>query len=293
MVSKYAAMESGQGAGGENAGVDSLKNNIEDIKKELIEVREAKKIQSQAYSTLMEARQKVMGDVPKMFEERETINAQIREKIMERNTLRDEFNTRQRAFQSYLNEARALRAERARLERDAREKEWEERRKSEMPDEGPKALPFTDDLTYLDNMLSHLKALLPKEAESEEKKGEDTSVANAPAGNLVLMSKDKREEEFFFAPTKKKQLKKKGAAKAKPLVHSMETLSFFEKYKVPPPPDATAVPEAITTVEGKVKEFKEKQKKEVEKMKKKGEGKDKEEEDAPEDAKAEAPAEDA
>merc|ERR1719258_277965 len=69
MVSKYAAMESGQG-GGENAGVDSLKNNIEDIKKELVEVREAKKIQSQAYSTLMEARQKVMGDVPKMFEER-------------------------------------------------------------------------------------------------------------------------------------------------------------------------------------------------------------------------------
>jgi len=47
---------------------------------------------------------KVMGDVPKMFEERETINAQIREKIMERNTLRDEFNTRQRAFSAYLNE---------------------------------------------------------------------------------------------------------------------------------------------------------------------------------------------
>merc|ERR1719281_1584251 len=129
MVSKYAAME---GQTPENTGVDSMKNNIEDIKKELIEVREAKKIQSQAYSTLMEARQKVMGDVPKMFEEREKINGLIREKIMERNTLRDEFNTRQRAFSAYLNEARALRAERARLERDAREKEWEERRKSEM-----------------------------------------------------------------------------------------------------------------------------------------------------------------
>merc|ERR1719379_2953123 len=292
MVSKYAAMEGASG-NPDNSGVDSMKNSIEDIKKELIEVREAKKIQSQAYSTLMEARQKVMGDVPKMFEERETINAKIREKIMERNALRDEFNTRQRAFSAYLNEARALRAERARLERDAREKEWEERRKSEMPDEGPKALPFTDDLTYLDNMLTHLKALLPKEAADEEKKGEDTSVANAPAGNLVLMQKNQREEEFFFAPTKKKQLKKKGAAKAKPLVHSMETLSFFEKYKVAPPPDATAVPEAITAVEGKVKEFKEKQEKEVAKMKKKEEGKDKEEEDAAEDAKPEAAAEDA
>merc|ERR550537_1098670 len=237
--------------------------------------------QSQAYSTLMEARQKVMGDVPKMFEERETINAKIREKIMARNTLRDEFNTRQRAFSAYLNEARALRGERARLEREAREKDWEERRKSEMPDEGPKALPFADDLTYLDNMLSHLKALLPKEAADEEKKVEDTSVANAPAGNLVLMSKNQREEEFFFAPTKKKQLKKKGSSKAKPLVHSMETIGFFDKYGVPPPPDATAVPEAVTAVEGKVKEYQEKQKKEVEKMKKKQEGKEDKIEDDP------------
>merc|ERR1719395_178830 len=256
MVSKYAAME---GAAPESTGVDSMKNSIDDIKKELIEVREAKKIQSQAYSTLMEARQKVMGDVPKMFEERETINAKIREKIMERNALRDEFNGKQRLFSAYLTEARALRAERARLEREQREKDWDERRKAEMPDEGPKALPFADDLTYLDNMLTHLKALLPKEAADEEKKVEDTSVANAPAGNLVLMSKNQREEEFFFAPTKKKQLKKKGGTKAKPLVHSMETLSFFEKYKVPPPADSSAVPEAITTVEAKVTEYKEKQ----------------------------------
>merc|ERR1719421_2664017 len=81
-----------EGAGGGETGeVDSMKNNIDDIKAELNEVREAKKIQSAAYSKLMEARQKVMGDVPKMFEEREAINAKIREKIQERNALRDEF----------------------------------------------------------------------------------------------------------------------------------------------------------------------------------------------------------
>merc|ERR1719146_306416 len=93
MVTKYAQMEGA--TGGETGEVDNMKNNIDDIKAELTEVREAKKIQSQAYSKLMEARQKVMGDVPKMFEEREAINAKIREKIQERNTLRDEFNTLQ------------------------------------------------------------------------------------------------------------------------------------------------------------------------------------------------------
>merc|ERR1719451_186248 len=113
--------------------------------------------------------------------------------------------------------------------------------------------------------MNYLKSHLPKEAD-EEKKVADTPVVNAPAGNLVLISKDKREEEFFFAPTKKKQLKKKGpGAKAKPIVHSMETIGFFDKYGVPPPPDASAVPEAITAVEAKVTEYKEKQAKEVKK----------------------------
>merc|ERR1719191_2261894 len=128
MVTKLQQVE---GAGGGETGEgDSMKNNIDDIKAELTEVREAKKIQSQAYSRLMEARQKVMGDVPKMFEEREAINAQIREKIQERNTLRDDFNAKQRLFSTYLNEARQIRNDKARLEREQREKEWEERRRS-------------------------------------------------------------------------------------------------------------------------------------------------------------------
>merc|ERR1719506_2315854 len=81
MVTKLQQVEGN--TGGDTGDVDNMKNNIDDIKAELTEVREAKKIQSQAYSKLMEARQKVMGDVPKMFEEREAINAKIREKIQE------------------------------------------------------------------------------------------------------------------------------------------------------------------------------------------------------------------
>merc|ERR1711869_92349 len=142
-----------------------------------------------------------------------------------------------------------------------------ERRKAELPDECQKALPFAEDLQYLENMMNYLKSHVPKEAVDEEKKEENAAPTNPPAGNLVLVSKDKREEEFFFAPTKKKQLKKKGAGgKAKPIVHSMETIGFFDKYGVPPPPDNSAVPEAITAVEAKVKEYQEKQAKEVKKM---------------------------
>ena len=43
-----------------------------------------------------------MGDVPGLFEEREKINASIREKIQERNAERDEFRKQERAFNDYL-----------------------------------------------------------------------------------------------------------------------------------------------------------------------------------------------
>merc|ERR550537_1593662 len=283
MVSKYAAMEASAGPGD----VGSLKDGIQDIQKQLGELRDAKKLQSQAYSKLMEARQKVMGDVPAMFEEREKVNASIREKIQERNAQRDEFNKLQREYTGYLNEVRALRGERARIEREERQKEWDAQKKLDVDDAGPAALPFAEDLQYLDNIKKYLTSNLAPEAKKaeEEKK---TQVPDAVGGHMVLMGKNSREEEFFFAPTKTKNLKKKGPGKAKPIVHSMETLSFFDKYKLPTPADSAAIPAALEAVVAKIAEFKAKQEKKVEEDKKKAEKKAKGEEEP-----ADAPAEEA
>jgi uncharacterized coiled-coil DUF342 family protein len=270
MVSKYQQMESNMGPTGE---VGSMKDNITDLQKQLAELRDAKKLQSQAYSKLMEARQKVMGDVPGLFEEREKINASIREKIQERNAERDEFRKQERAFNDYLGKVRELRGKRAKLEREARQAEWDETRKAEKEAEGPPPLPFAEDLQYLENITKYLQPFLPKEAEKEEDKKE--KVPDAIGGHMVLMSKESREDEFFYAPTKKKQLKKKGGdgKKAKPIVHSMEALSFFDKYKLPTPADSAAVPATLEAVEAKVKEFKAKQEKKIEEDKKKAEKK--------------------
>ena len=48
-------------------------------------------------------------------------------------------------------------------------------------------------------MIGHLKALLPKEAEAEDKKEADTSAASAPAGNLVsaLRTRMNNIEQYF------------------------------------------------------------------------------------------------
>merc|ERR1719218_283801 len=187
MVSKYQAMESNMGPSGE---VGTMKDSVTDIQKQLQELRDAKKLQSQAYSKLMEARQKVMGDVPGLFEEREKINASIREKIQERNAERDEFRKLEREFNAYLSQVRELRGKRAKLEREARQAEWDEKRKEE---KGPPPLPFAEDLQYLENITKYLQSHMPKEAEKvEEKKAEVP--ADAGAGHMVLMRKEDREE---------------------------------------------------------------------------------------------------
>ena len=107
---------------------------------------------------------------------------------------------------------------------------------------------------YLENIMKYLQQHMPKEAEKEEEK-KAVVPTDAAAGHMVLMSKGDREEEFFYAPTKKKQLKKKGGdgKKAKPIVHSMEALSFFDKYKLPTPEDSAAVPATLEAVEAKVR----------------------------------------
>jgi len=271
MVDKFAAMESNLGVDGS---VDGMKGSVADIQKELTELFEAKKLQSQAYSKLMEARQKVMGDVPALFEQREGINGQIREKIKARNEERDAFQVEMRAYNAFLSEQRNIRYELGKLEQMQRKSEWEGRQKDEEGDAGPAALPFDDDLQYLDNIMKYLKTHMPKEAEAAK----EAVKAEAPkdiAGHMVMISKGQREEEFFFAPTKTKQLKKKGpGTKAKPIVHSMETLSFFDKYKLPTPADSAAVPATLKAVEDKIVEYKAKQVKRLADDKKKAENKD-------------------
>merc|ERR1719421_1292935 len=74
LLSKYEKMEGAMGP----VDTTDMKSSIDEINAQLSEVREAKKLQQAAYSKLIEARNKVMGDVPELFQEREALNAEVR-----------------------------------------------------------------------------------------------------------------------------------------------------------------------------------------------------------------------
>jgi len=260
------------------------KLSMDEIKEQLTEVREAKKLQSAAYAKLIEARNKVMGDVPELFKEREELNGQVRALYAKRNEARDEHYQADREYRAYQNEVRVIRNEKYKIERAERQKEWESTKGDrEVEDTTVAEVPFFAELQYLDNMIRHLKTLLPKSGEAEEEKKAETKIDTSAAPGEVLLAKGAREEEFFFAPTKKKQLKKKGAGgKPKTLTHDLQTLAFFHEYKVAAPADVSFVPKTLEELAAKVEEFKVKQAKKIEdNAKKKAGGKDEEAAEAP------------
>jgi len=274
LVGKYAAMESTVGTDGS---VAPMKAKMGDVMDQLKEARENKKAAQAAYTKLIESRQKQIGDMPELFEQREALNKQVREQIEIRNAKRDEFNKANREFQAYMAEVRSIRNEKYKLERAEKQAEWESRKQLEKADEVPE-IPFVAEITYIENTTAYLKALKPKEAGAKEEEKADAIQAD---GMTVLVSKSDRDMDYFYAPTKSKKLKAKGTKKkGKPITHDMETLTFFDKFNIPVPMLTTDIDECLEKLEGTMAEYKKKQEEAIEKAK----NPPKEEEEAAENA---------
>merc|ERR1712139_75696 len=131
--------------------------------------REQKKAIQERLSELNEKRKEQMGDMPQILEKKDAIQKKIQEKIIERNTLRDDFNAEKRAFAEYLNEQRKIKQERYQEEQKARQAEYKIRqmeKKVEALDEQP----FVAEITLIEQTIKFCKNLT--QAKAEEKKEE-------------------------------------------------------------------------------------------------------------------------
>jgi len=252
----------GMSAGVDEASITTSKASIGNIQEELKAARDAKKIQQDAYRKLMEEHKAVNGDVPALFEERNALNDQIRAKYTVLKAKKDEFYAANKLYNDYEWQVRQIRNDRGRIERDIRNAEWESKKNEEKEEEGPPPAPFAMDLLTLEQTMFYLKTLLPKEAV-------EVVVEKTEEAAGVLVQKKDRDDEFFFAPTKgprsakgKKGGKKAAATaapKAKAIVHTMDSLSTFDKYKLTIPAKTDMVSDVIGEVEKKIAEFKKKQ----------------------------------
>jgi len=262
---------SGQSVSVDEGAITDAKAGISDVKTQLDSLFEAKKIQSEALKKLQETRKKQTEGNQDFYDAKEAVNVQIREKIAKRNAQRDEFNKLNKEYNDSEWAKRQLRNDRGRIERDIRQAEWAQRQAEEKDEAGPAAAPFTTELVELDNTIKYLKTLLPQEVVTKEE------VTVEEAAGILVQKKD-RDDEFFFAPTKgprsakgKKGGKKAAPAapKAKAIVHTMESLIIFDKYKVSPPANSTAVPDCLEALAKQVVNYTKKQAEKVAELERK------------------------
>merc|ERR1719462_1015198 len=116
----------------------------------------------------MEGRKEQLGDLPKIIEERDEIGKQIQAKVAERNALRDDFRAKEREFNSYLAEQRALRREKMQAERDARQAEYDKSRRAKAAEKLDEQ-PHIQEMTLIEQTISFCKSLTQSK-EAEEKK---------------------------------------------------------------------------------------------------------------------------
>mmetsp|Transcript_18463 Transcript_18463/g.47473 ORF Transcript_18463/g.47473 Transcript_18463/m.47473 type:complete len:148 (+) Transcript_18463:536-979(+) len=102
----------------------SMKDNIQHINAEINALRDGRTKIQEAITELFEGRKSEMGDMGPIIAEKEEISKRIPETMPERNTLRDEFRTKEQEYRKYMDEVRAERQKKSKEKREPRNKEY-------------------------------------------------------------------------------------------------------------------------------------------------------------------------
>lgn len=251
-IAKYAKKE--LSSQGDDGSVGKLKESLVKINAMISEARDAKKVQQAQYSKLIEQRQKAMSDMPELFEKRDALNKKIGEKISQRKAVQEVFNQKNREFHAHQAEQRAVKYEKQRADRLARQA-VNEKRKVERQVEAEEEQPYLAETTLIEQVLAYCQKLIAEKSKEEEKTVAETKHVN-PEGSLVLASKKSRgdEEMFFAGKGKKKDLKKKALqtkaaaqeqSKDTKIKHTLASIDIFSQLKLSPPVNTTDVPALI------------------------------------------------
>ncbi|CAK0859306.1 unnamed protein product [Prorocentrum cordatum] len=196
-----------------------------------------------------------LGD-DKAYEERNELNQKIKELQEERSKIREEFREEERKFRELLNKKRQEQQERYAAEREARQKEWEERsrqKKVEKLDEQP----FVTEITLIEQTIKFCKSLTG--VKEVEKKEETKDIDHKNMDGLQVLGKKDERDEFWFEPTKGKKSKgsrpKGKEGSAKPIKHNAETFKLFDQLKLDAPITLDDIPPTLEKLEAELVKY--------------------------------------
>jgi len=235
-----------------------LKEQLGTINAEMAGHRDVKRGIQEQLTQLMEKRKDELGDMPELIEQKDKISAGIREKIAERNQIRDDFRVVEREYSAFLADQRRIRQDKYAEERAQQNKEWDLQRK-EREIEKLDDQPYVSEMTLVEQTIKFCKSLMPQDGANKAEKEVKEVVHNNKAGEVVLAKKGDRDEEFCVAPTKKKASKSKGGkTSTKAIKHNAETFKLFDSMKLDAPITTDDIPDLLVKLEAKMDDYKEK-----------------------------------
>jgi uncharacterized coiled-coil DUF342 family protein len=237
--------------------ISGNKETVQEIKAAIREWMQQKAKVVEERNELENEFKKTQGD-DNIYEEKNKLQEKIKEKMEERQKIRDAFREEEKKFWEAMKKKREEQQERYAAEREARNKEWEERqrqRKVEKMDEQP----YVQDITLIEQTIKFCKSLTSGKEEKKEEEAKEIDHKNMD-GLQVLGKKDER-DEFWFEPTKGKKnkgSKQKAAPSAKPIKHNAETFKLFDQLKLDAPLTVDQIPDLLEKLEAKLVVFQEK-----------------------------------
>ncbi|RXW25301.1 hypothetical protein EST38_g618 [Candolleomyces aberdarensis] len=259
------------------ASIDSTKQAIEELKKELDDPEaKAASEKFEAIKAELDELQK-QGDEAaagrkKLFSERDSIQAQLTELFEKKRSLTQQYREANDRHWQKINEERQRRAEKARLQRTADEKA----KKKEVADrllEEAQVPAFQAQVEDCQTLIDHLsgKSSGNVTLKTASAGGEKAAVAgvpklelrkveveNIPEGSVVRKKKGDDEENYFVAKSKSKGKKTpKAESPATPSTPSanlqlpLPTLSALLALSIPPPASSADVPRVIEDLQTK------------------------------------------
>lgn len=250
-VSKLNRMKEVANSSGDRSGITE---NIQTLNAELNAYRDARKKVQDQYTELMSARNAHLGDFTDLIKQREELQRQIKDEIVKRNELREEFKLAGDKHYNYVREIREKRQARQRElwnERQETKKKEDRKRRAEMLDTNP----HLAHMTLIEQTIAYCKSLVPDEVVKEEAvKKEQT----APEGCIIQVREEVNMEEFYcFNKKKGKKKESKPEEKKKSgnvIKHNGHTFALFEQLKMDMPITLDDIPQTLTVLNEKLEE---------------------------------------
>ncbi|ORM41208.1 Uncharacterized protein BXIN_0344 [Babesia sp. Xinjiang] len=243
-------------AAGDNT-VATMKNQLDELRNQMTELRKIRREEAQRLSVLNESDRKHFDGIKELRDQRKQITTELKERNANKSKLIDQLKELNNAHYAKQRLLQQQRQKKQQEERERRNLEHEIKQMRTQLD-NLTFLPYEKEIRLLDQVIGYVNRLQTQEtgqvAKIDEPTVEESELLAALEGTRVIPKKAR--DEYFIPPKQKSKNKApRDKSKAIGLKLDMVTIGYFESCGVTPPTSMSSLPECLQKLEAKLLHF--------------------------------------